>query len=125
MKLTYIVNFLTAHNWYLQEKANNFSKYQPPDNLNLPNDYCLILPNIDTQPGFNVYAEGILRVLSFIYENKYSKENLRNHFTYGDELIEIAEKRTKKDFNTIVQNQTDWDLEKLNVLTTSDIELTI
>jgi len=125
MKLQQIINFLLNHGWILFKEGVKFNKYQPPVNLSLPSDYLIILPKNDSVQGFHEYAEGILKVLSYIYEDKYSKDNLFNHFSYGDELLEISGKKSNQNFDEIINNQTDWNTERLNELDTFDIELTI
>jgi hypothetical protein len=82
-----IVTFLTSRGWSLKEHSNLFHLYSPPSELFLPEDYLLEIPSDPKAKGFDYYINSILNIISDIYENSLSTDDLDAIFNTNSSIL--------------------------------------
>ena len=66
-KLENIINFLESNGWKRIKRGKLFDIYQPPNNLELPQEFYLEIPNTQHYRGFKKYIKGIIEILDDVY----------------------------------------------------------
>lgn len=100
-KLGNIINFLESHGWQKLRQTKLFDIYQPPNKLELPQEFYLEVPNTQQDRGFKKYMDGIIEILDDVYGDKYTVEDFKTFFASDNSIfsLQIIDPDTK--FGTI------------------------
>jgi hypothetical protein len=100
-KLGNITNFLESHGWQKLRQTKLFDIYEPPNRLELPQEFYLEVPNTQQDRGFKKYMDGIVEILDDVYGEKYTVEDFKTFFASDNSIfsLQIIDPDTK--FGTI------------------------
>lgn len=84
-----IYRFLNKRGWEKSQEGDRFTIFLPPASLNLPEDYRLEIPSNEKLSGFQNYIDGILSVLSDIYENEFVQDDLEILFSKDNSILKF------------------------------------
>lgn len=88
-KLGNITNFLKSHGWQIIRQSKVFDVYQPPNNLELPSDFYIEIPNNQKDRGFNKYVDGLIEILDDVYEDRYVTEDFKIFFISDNSIFSL------------------------------------
>ncbi len=98
MKLENIKSFLINRNWRQDGSfGQNFDRFYSPQELNLSSNFYLEIPKIGGKSGFQRYAQGIAEILSEIYLESMTVEDIRHIFSHNESVFSLG----IADFDTV------------------------
>lgn len=100
-KLENIINFLKSHGWKKINQGKLFDIYQPPNDLELPQEFYLEIPNTQQDRGFKKYIAGIIEILDDVYSERYTVEDFKTFFASDNSIFSLQIIDPDTQFGTI------------------------